>query len=249
MFRYPIPWLVTLLLASASCSSSDDQPRTGPSREPSSGSSVGIRDRDYPLVGIVEELDRESGRVVIRHEAIPGFMPAMAMPFDLKGQEVLDDLQVGDKVEGRLIVSAESSRLTDVVITALADPKAVVSGRAGEGTGGRPPLMPGGAVPDFAMTTQTGETLRLSELRGKVVVLTFIYTRCPLPEFCPLMDRKFGELTSRRRFGSSRSASTRSMTPPRCSAVTRGESAPPPRSGRSRWPAMKNSAMSPRLWA
>ncbi len=55
-------------------------------------------------------------------------------------------------------------------------------------------LEPGEPVPDFAMTTQDGKTLRLSDLRGKVVVLTFIYTRCPLPDFCPLMDGKFAEL-------------------------------------------------------
>ena len=55
----------------------------------------------------------------------------------------------------------------------------------------------GEAVPDFAMTTQEGKPLKLSDLRGNVVVLTFIYTRCPLPDFCPLMDRKFAELAQR----------------------------------------------------
>ena len=47
------------------------------------------------------------------------------------------------------------------------------------------------------MTTQEGEPLRLSDLRGEVVVLTFVYTRCPLPHYCPLMDRKFAELADR----------------------------------------------------
>ena len=55
----------------------------------------------------------------------------------------------------------------------------------------------GEPVPDFTMTTQDGKPLKLSDLRGNVVVLTFIYTRCPLPDFCPLMDRKFAELASR----------------------------------------------------
>ena len=58
-------------------------------------------------------------------------------------------------------------------------------------------LKPGEPVPDFAMTTQDGSTLRLSDLRGEVVVLTFIYTRCPMPEFCPAMDAKFAELARR----------------------------------------------------
>ncbi len=55
-------------------------------------------------------------------------------------------------------------------------------------------LQVGEAVPDFAMTMQDGKVVRLSQLRGKVVVLTFVYTRCPLPDFCPLMDKKFGAL-------------------------------------------------------
>ena len=52
-------------------------------------------------------------------------------------------------------------------------------------------------MPDFTMTSQDGKTVKLSDLRGNVVVLTFIYTRCPLPDFCPLMDRKFSELAQR----------------------------------------------------
>jgi protein SCO1/2 len=147
-------------------------------------------ERVFPLVGVVRSVDRKGGKVIIDHEAIPGYMDAMAMPFDLKGQEVLGDLQVGDKVEGRLRVSADASRLTDVTIVALADPAASV----GEVTPASKTLKPGEPVPDFTMTAQSGEALRLSDLRGKTVVLTFIYTRCPLPEFCPLMDRRFGEL-------------------------------------------------------
>jgi protein SCO1/2 len=58
-------------------------------------------------------------------------------------------------------------------------------------------LEPGDEVPDFAMTTQDGQTVRLSELRGKVVALTFIYTRCPIPDFCPALDAKFADLASR----------------------------------------------------
>ncbi len=126
---------------------------------------------------------------MIRHEEIPGYMPAMTMPFDLEGQEVLEDLQPGDKVEGTLRVGAEDSDLVDVFITELAAlPEANVA---------PPPVLEiGQPVPDFAMTTQTGETLHLSDMRGKVVVLTFIYTRCPLPNFCPLMDKKFAGLAS-----------------------------------------------------
>ncbi len=58
-------------------------------------------------------------------------------------------------------------------------------------------LRPGEVVPNFAMTTQDGKPLELSDLRGNVVVLTFIYTRCPLPDYCPAIDKKFRRLADR----------------------------------------------------
>lgn len=131
---------------------------------------------------------------MIRHEAIPGFMPSMTMSFEIAGEPVLEDLEVGDRVEGKLEVGGPAgTRLRDLVVTVPALPgeadDAVVEASA--------VLAPGDVVPDFAMTTQAGQTLRLSDLSGHVIVLTFVYTRCPLPEFCPLQDRKFRALADR----------------------------------------------------
>ncbi|MBX6312161.1 MAG: copper-binding protein [Isosphaeraceae bacterium] len=147
--------------------------------------------REYKLVGVVRKVDRDHGTVSIRHEAIPGYMPAMTMPFPLQDRELLEDLRPGDEVQGTLRVSDEQSELIGLEITRLATTP--------EAEGSSPPsrlLQAGQEVPDFAMTTQDGETLHLSDLRGKVVVLTFIYTRCPLPEFCPRMDQKFAALAA-----------------------------------------------------
>ena len=153
----------------------------------------------------MREVEAESGLVTIRHEAIPGFMDAMTMPFDVKDREVLDDLRPGDEVEGTLRVVSERGvvkdyELVDLRVTRPAPaPKMTPGPLRGDGpAAARAPVLEAGeTVPDFAMTTQEGETLKLSDLRGKVVVLTFIYTRCPLPDFCPLMDRKFAELADR----------------------------------------------------
>lgn len=156
--------------------------------------------RSFRLTGTVRQLDRESGEVSIAHDAIPDFMPAMTMPFNLKSQEVLEELQVGDQVEGRLVVGPETSRLEAVEITEEARPPDLsLAMENGQIVLKEKPkvLEPGEVVPDFSMTTQSGEPLALSDLRGKTVVLTFVYTRCPLPEYCPLMDRKFGELARR----------------------------------------------------
>ena len=148
----------------------------------------------YPLTGVVRKIDRASGVVMIQHDEIPGYMTKMTMPFNLKNESVLEELEPGDQVVGSLVVNDEHSRLTDVYVTRPAEPEdrsapveALPDQRIALGT----------LVPDFLMTTQEGKPLRLSEYKGHPVVLTFIYTRCPLPDYCPLLDRKFSELSRR----------------------------------------------------
>jgi protein SCO1/2 len=154
--------------------------------------------KQYQLTGVVREIDKESGQVMIRHDEIPGYMKAMTMPFDLKGKEVLADLFVGDEVEGTLVVKADDIELNDLVITRPAEPAALNFGPNGLEVKAKPAtLLPGEDVPDFKVTLQDGKPAKLTDYRGKLVVLTFIYTRCPLPNFCPMMDRKFGELAAR----------------------------------------------------
>lgn len=161
--------------------------------------------QEYTLVGVVREVKPEQQLVTIRHEAIPGFMPEMTMPFTLKQPDAFEDLRTGDEVQGKLVVREEhgevaSYDLIDLVVTRPAPPEPrtlSLSGGTATLTPGVKELKPGEAVPDFSVTTQEGEPLKLSDLRGKVVVLTFIYTRCPLPDFCPLMDRKFSQLADR----------------------------------------------------
>jgi len=155
----------------------------------------------YKLTGVVREIDKDTGQVMIRHEEIPGFMKAMTMPFDLKGQDVLGELFVGDEVEGKLVVKADDMLLSDVVITNPAPPAAINIGPDGKVEVKAKPvvLAPGELVPDMTVTLQDGKQAKISDYRGKTLVLTFVYTRCPVPTFCPLMDRKFGELAARLR--------------------------------------------------
>jgi protein SCO1/2 len=160
--------------------------------------------KTFPLVGVVLGVDKDEGVVRIRHEAIPGVMGAMAMPFTLKDRDVLDDLQEGDEVQGTLRATFAGAQMTDydladLAVTRPAPPPALsLDFSAGAPVlRPRPPVLrPGEPVPDFAVTTQDGRALRLSDLRGHVVVLTFLYTRCPVPDFCPLQDRKFAELAA-----------------------------------------------------
>ncbi len=157
---------------------------------------------DYKLEGTVRSVAPESGRVLIRHREIPGFMKAMTMPFEPADPSILGLLNPGDQVEGTLHVEKQDGavrdfRLRDLKVTKAAPPRTLVvdvsKGKAQLREAPRR-LEVGEPVPDFTMTGQDGKPLKLSDLGGKVVVLTFIYTRCPMPDFCPLMDRKFSEL-------------------------------------------------------
>jgi protein SCO1/2 len=193
---------VILALGSTACQRAAPPPATpGPAATPE------LRTvKDYDLAGEVRAIKKESGQVVIHHREIPGFMPAMTMPFTIKDRELFDDLRAGDEVEGTLRVVSEGGVVKDYELTALVVtkpalrplPSVTLRLRDGQPELGVTPrrLEPGDAVLSFTMTTEDGRSLALDELRGKVVVLTFIYTRCPLPEFCPLMDRKFAALAA-----------------------------------------------------
>jgi len=146
--------------------------------------------RRYALSGQVLAVHPERDEVLLRHDAIPGFMPAMVMPFTLRDRRVPRGLQPGDLVRGVLVVSETTAFLEAVEKTgfrplppeaarALADPGA---------------LSPGEPVPDVSLVDSGGVKRRLSDWRGRAMALTFIFTRCPLPEFCPALDRRFGEL-------------------------------------------------------
>ena len=160
--------------------------------------------KTYTLRGIVREVDTPSGVVTIAHEDIPGFMKAMTMDFTPIDRSNLGELNVGDEVEGPLVVATKAGTVEDYNLRSLsvvkAAPRALkLDFGSGTATIAEKPaiLKVGEPVPDFAMTTQEGKPLTLSDLRGEVVVLTFVYTRCPLPDYCPAMDRRFRAISER----------------------------------------------------
>ena len=188
--------------------------RDGPSSPPAAAQAAPASPKNFTVRGVVRKVDAASGEVTIAHEAIPGLMPRMTMPFSVKAKAVLDDVRPGDEVEGPIRVTyrganVEDIDLIDLTVTRPAPPPTPSFLPAASPP---EPLHPGEAVPDFAVTTQTGGTLRLSDLRGEVVVLTFIYTRCPMPEFCPAMDAKFAELARRLSAVPSRAAKVRLLS-------------------------------------
>ena len=192
---------LSLAAAAASCTRPVDPPAAPPTplkAEPA------VETKEYPLEGEVRKVDPEARELQIRHEAIEGFMPAMTMPFRMPEGTDFSEFRVGDYVEGKLRVRSKGGVTEDYELTVLEVSKPAIATPftlgASEGgiprLGARPTrLQPGDEVPDFTMIDQDGATRKLSDLRGFVVALTFIYTRCPLPEFCPAMDRRFADLS------------------------------------------------------
>jgi protein SCO1/2 len=143
----------------------------------------------YELKGKVILVDKKGLTVTISHEAIRGYMDAMTMPFSLKDERLLRDLNEGDSVQATLVVAGLRSWLEDVVVTReTVDP----SNLAKAETWVEP--KPGDEVPDFKLEDQNNKRISFHQYRGRIVVLTFIYTRCPLPDYCPLMTDNFAEI-------------------------------------------------------
>ena len=137
--------------------------------------------------GVVLSVDRPGATVTISHDAFPGFMDAMAMPFDLKGSSRAVALTPGDRVRFRLAVKKGRSWVDRVEVVSAAPVDAGL-----QQTPVAPVLVPvGSPVPDFELTDQSGGAVALASLKGKVVAVTFIYSRCPLPDYCPRMIENF----------------------------------------------------------
>lgn len=145
------------------------------------------RAREYELRGQVLAVDPARREITIKHEDVKGFMPAMTMPFKVRDAKLLEGRAPGDLVTATLVVQDADAHLSAIAKTGeapLAEPaaKRLVD-----------VLMPGDEAPDITLTDQQGKSRRLSDWRGRTVVVTFVYTRCPLPDFCPRMDRHFAE--------------------------------------------------------
>jgi len=166
----------------------------------------GIAADRYAGSGLAISVDRTKLTVVISHESIPGYMDAMVMPFHVKDAGSLVGVVPGVKVEFTLVVDKDSSWLEGLHVvefrSAERDPEqarrlAVIESIIGKSQEHR--LAVGQAVPDFTLTGLENRATRLSQFAGKVVALNFVYTRCPLPDYCFRLSNNLAQL--QKRFG------------------------------------------------
>lgn len=145
----------------------------------------------FPLRGEVVALDTAASTVMVAHEAIPNFMNAMTMPFKVKNRTLLRPLAVGDSIDATLAVSRTESWLETIAVRRKGESSRTLT--AGEVITARV-FRTGEPFPDATLLNQNGATFRLSRFRGEVLALTFIYTRCPLPDFCIRMSNHFARV-------------------------------------------------------
>ena len=148
--------------------------------------------KSYQLTGQILAVHPGKQSLTIKHKDIEGYMPGMTMTFSARDAAMVQGRQPGEFVKATLEVGETSSRLTAVEITG----KGPIDAMPAELALAHGLHAVGDQLPDAALVDQRGRQRRLEEWRGGPVAITFTYTRCPLPEFCPRVDREFQSVQS-----------------------------------------------------
>jgi len=157
--------------------------------QPAASSSNSSTAKRYPFVGKVVSVNKAAKKATISHEDIPGYMGAMTMEFPIHEDWVWNDLTPGSEVHADLVVDNTAKDpfwLEKVGIVAAADPNQTPT----------PDPTIGKQVPDFTLTNQDGKKISPKDFRGKAWAVTFIYARCPLPDYCIRMSTNFSDLAN-----------------------------------------------------
>ncbi len=146
--------------------------------------------KHYPFKGKIVSVDKAKKTATVTHQKIPGFMDAMTMPFPIKDDWVWDDLAKDSEIQADLVVDKDGYWLEKIAISALPNPN-------------QTPLpvredvaQIGNVVPDLPLVNQDGKPINLKNYRVKATAITFIYSRCPLPDYCILMSKHFSDLAN-----------------------------------------------------
>ena len=167
--------------------------RSGTSTADNRTSTKSSTQQVFQVKGLVVAVKPREKAVEIKHEEIPGYMPAMTMPFDVKDTNELAELEPGQRVSFRLLVTDTEGWIDHIQ-------------KLGEATNTLPaagpvrlarnvdPLQGGDLLPDYRLVNQFGEEIHTSQFKGRALAITFLFTRCPYPTFCPLVANHFEEV-------------------------------------------------------
>jgi protein SCO1/2 len=149
----------------------------------------------YDTRGVVRGFSPDRSTIEIQHENIPDFMPSMTMPFVTRDPKQIADLRTGDAISFRMAVTKKDFWIENVKNIRREDVNVAEPKRTSPVSADRDArLTEGDKMPPFTLTNQNGERISLDTFHGNSLVLTFVFTRCPVPNFCPRMSNNFGEL-------------------------------------------------------
>lgn len=151
------------------------------------------RARIFCATGIVEEIQFAEATIIIKHDAISNYMSAMTMPFKVESQNELAGLKRGDKITFQLHITEDRSwvdgitKIGSVRLPIESTPPKTIT----------PSVQTKRALLDYQFTNELGQAVSLNDFRGQALALTFFYTRCPLPEFCPRLSKNFAQASAK----------------------------------------------------
>jgi len=146
-------------------------------------------EKRYDLKGKVVSVEPEKRRVTISHEDVQGYMPGMTMPFTVRNDSDLQMLVPNADVTATLVVDGKHQWLENLFVVTKQE-----AGPAPVPPSGVIPAKEGDQVPNYTLLNQDAKQIRMNNYRGKALLLTFIYTRCPDPEYCTLMSDNFAQV-------------------------------------------------------
>lgn len=144
-----------------------------------------VQGKRYEFKGTIVSVDKAHQSATISHEAVKDFMDAMTMPFKVKDAWSLDVMKSGDEIQATLVVTDDSAWLEEVIVVQKSATQTATPPESSQTP------KPGDAIPDFRLINQDSKPVRLAQYKGRALLLTFIYTRCPVPEYCTLMSSNF----------------------------------------------------------
>jgi protein SCO1/2 len=186
MVRIPFLLFVVATLLTLSCE------RNSPGTAPLAAASATPTNRVYSARGVIINLNSNGAELEIKHDAIAGYMPAMTMPFDVKNTNELAGLAPGDPIAFRLTVTDTNGWIDQ--IQKLSSTNGVPITGPFRAVPDVEPLNVGDPLPDYHLTNQFGLPVSTAQFKGQALAITFLFTRCPYPTFCPLMANNFGRV-------------------------------------------------------
>jgi protein SCO1/2 len=143
-------------------------------------------EKRYDFKGKVIVVEPDKHLVTVSHEDIKGYMPAMTMPFTVKSESDLQILAPDDEITATLVIDGKHSWLEDLIITRQSATAPAMPGAQ--------MAKEGDEVPNFTLRNEDDREIHIKNYRGKALLLTFIYTRCPVPDYCTLMSNNFAQI-------------------------------------------------------